>query len=262
MNKKKLLYSFILPFLAVALVSAIGYYALFSVTLNVHQPVSVDGDLEQSIDCVAGETCLGTPITITNDGENSRALVVSEETDDGIETSYYSEYSLVEKVVDFESDVWSVVTEGDSVVVRYTVVGDTFKTEVVDNAKEGYELVYYKDNSDRFENPAEVIRVADVSSNLPYETDGNADEYDYCATGEYLTCNGAKLWYVPSDAINLDNTLDWSRASEFRFESKLVQYNADGEIIVYGNESLTITPVFDLDAHLASGEYNAEITIL
>jgi len=70
---------------------------------------------------------------------------------------------------------------------------------------------------------------------LPFEFDWNygepyEEDYDYCLTGEYNTCHGAKIWYVPSSAILVDDELDWGRASEFYFESKLIQYNANGEI--------------------------------
>ncbi len=253
MNKKKLL-MFVLPLFAIVIVSAviITHYGLFEQEINVTQPISVEGDTSQSIDCLAGEICPGSLISISNSAPFSVNLNIRHIGEDGITTSYIGELELTKKNVDFNLDVWTLIS-GDEVTIEYTVVGNEFSAEVTNNAKPGYELIYYKDNSDRFVNPAQAILIDDVIGNLPYETDGNMDEYDYCATGEYSNCQGSKIWYVPSDAIIIGE-LDWSRASEFYFETNLIQYNSDGEIVIY--DSLEITPSYELSGALESGEYN------
>lgn len=260
MNKK--IFMFAIPLLLmIGLVAAVSYYALFSVTINVTQPISIDGELEQSVDCDTGETCEGNDITITNSGENERELNISSETDDGISVLFKSELNLTNKIVDFEDVKWDINESGNIATVEFTIVGDEFSAEIVSGELSGYELIYYKDNSERFDNPAQATKLADIEGNLPYSTDGNADEYDYCTTGEYDTCHGAKLWYVPSDAIDGSDNLDWSRADEFLFETALIQFNSDGKIIIYGNSELVITPVYTIDKCLESGEYNASIII-
>ena len=250
---KKKIYAFlVLGILAIGIGSAaiVSYFGLFSTNLNVTQPIGVEGNAEQNIDCISGTTCPGDLITVTNSAPFSIDVQVSSSPEEGIITSYTSDLELTKKTVDFNLDVWEVL--GEKVQVEYTLIGEEFSAEVSSGAIEGYELVYYKDNSDRFVNPALAIPISEVSENLPYESDGNADEYDYCLTGEYQTCNGAKIWYIPSDAVT-EGVIDWSRASEFYFESKLIQYNSEGEITIYNG--LSFTPQYNLDAGLESGNY-------
>lgn len=249
MNKKYLMFG--IPLFAIVLVMAalIVHYNVFNQEINVNQPIEVTGDTTQSINCNAGDFCDGSNIYISNDGNNP--IKVSIDSLGEIDTEYYSNLELTKKQVDFNLPVWNVLD--DKVQVRYKVIGNSFNAEVL-TPKPDYELIYYKDNSDRFNSPAEPIKISEISGNLPYEDDKNTDEYNYCSTGEYLTCNGAKIWYVPTTAINLDNTLDWSRASEFYFESELIQFNSN-EIITYPSNTLTIIPVYNPDIALEEGIY-------
>ena len=259
MNKKYIMSLTIV--LAVSLVAAISYYTIFSATFTVNNPIVIDGDLSQELeDVYAGDTIIGDSVSISNDAETSRDLLITDDSGEDIEVIYKSDLILTKKTVNFNLDVWEIPEEAEEVGIKYVLVGDEFSAEVTDNAKEGYVLIYYKDNSDRFVNPAIAILVEDVEGNLPYETDGNTEEYNYCETGEYLTCNGAKIWYVPLTAINEDDSLDWSRASEFYFETKLIQYNSDGEIILYGGDSLTIIPEYTPNNYV-DGEVTIETTI-
>ncbi len=263
MNKKLLLFG--LPvILALAFVAAATYYALVTVNVNVNQPISVTGELTQEVDCDAGDTCYGSDVTISNDGDSEREVDLSATEYGSIKTSFVSEIVLTEKTVDFGNEPWLIPEDADEVKVRFTLVGDEFNAEVIedDNAEEheDYVLIYYKDNSDRWNSPAKAILVEDVSGNLPYMDDANADEYNYCSTGEYSTCHGAKLWYVPEDAINEDDSLDWSRASEFFYETYLI-HNSDGKIIVYPDSSITFKPMFEIDKYLGDGTYPVTITV-
>lgn len=260
MNKKILLIG-VLSFLAIGLVTA-TLSSLFSqeTTIDVNQ-IEINGEIEHSVGCSAGESCQGDTISVYNDLENPVTIQISSENDEGVETSYVSQLDLSQKIVDFSSDVWDVDSEGDTAVVEFTLVGETFEAEVIDGAKEGYELVYYKDNSDRFESPATAIGVNSISGNLAYEDDANNDEYNYCETGEYVTCHGAKIWYIPSDAVSEGN-IDWSRADEFLFETFLIQYNSDGEIVVYPGQTLDITPLFSVDINAEEGELTSTTSIV
>ena len=138
--------------------------------------------------------------------------------------------NLAKKNVVFGQEVWDVLEEGEigwqpQVTMEYSKIGDKFTAEVT-NPIAGYELIYYADAEDRFANPEKAILVEDVEGDLPYATDENAvgGDYDYCVTNEYSTCHGAKIWYVPSTAINVDGSLNWGRASEFYFETDLITY--------------------------------------
>jgi hypothetical protein len=251
MNKKYLMFG-IPVVLGILLVSAvlIEHYGLFQQEINVNQPIEVTGDILQAIDCESGTTCSGSEISISNDGTQEVSVLIEDVTQElGIKTTYTSELELTHKDVDFTKDKWDIAD--GKVQIKYTVVGNEFSAEVIEGVVEGYELIYYKDNSERFTSPAKAIKLSEISGNLPYEDDKNNNEYDYCLTEEYLTCHGAKIWYVPTSAINEDGSLVWSRASEFYFETELIQYNFDGEIITYSGNTLTITPEYELDIALS-----------
>lgn len=250
MNKKLL--TLILPIiLGVMLVAAISYYAMITITLNINQPIEVTGNLEQTIDCDAGETCLGSEITVSNEGDESKTIVITDDnTNEDIEVSYVGELVLTEKTVDFTKDVWEIPEGADEVTVEYTLVGDEFNARVTEPI-EGYVLIYYADNPDRFNNVAKAIDVDEIEENLPYFDDENAEEgqYDYCSTGEYSTCHGAKLWYVPETAVDEEGNINWGQATTFYYETFLIQYNSEGNIIVYPESSVTFKPLFEISEY-------------
>jgi hypothetical protein len=164
--------------------------------------------------------------------------------------------------VDFDgtADITISAASGQLLKAGEFIVGDEFNAEIIEGSKDGYVLVYYKDNSDRFSSPAQAIGVNSVSGNLPYENDANKDEYNYCDLDGYTNCFGAKLWYVPILAVDGSGNVDWSQASNFLFETNLIQYNEDGEIILYPNIELVITPIYKV-SNTASGEYTITTTI-
>ncbi len=261
MNKK-----YLMPLvfaLSLTLVSAIAYYAIFSTTIHVTPAIEVTGDLSAEIDAFAGDIVGGylgqQELVITNNADSERTVLLTNDATENIWVSYIGTSSLTQKIVDFNLAVWEINTEGNTAVIAYTVIGNEFTAEVVEGAIEGYELIYYKDNSDRFNSPALAISIDSLEGNLPYENDKNADEYDYCETGEYSTCHGAKIWYVPSDAITAGE-LDWSRASGFLFETALIQYNAEGELTIYAEDSISLFPEYAIDEY-ADGEYTVTTTV-
>ena len=134
MNKKLLLFA-VVP-LCVGLVVAIGYYAMFSTSFNVVSSVDVTGDLEQTLgDVYDGEIVEGDSIVLTNNAPSSRVVNFEEETECNIETSYDSVLGLSQKVVDFTLDKWELT--GDTAIVQYTLVGDSFTAEVTSGEKAG-----------------------------------------------------------------------------------------------------------------------------
>ena len=258
MNKKKLML-FVLPLLAIALVTA-GYFAVFSTTFNVVSSIEIGGDIAQDLEGVYdGGIIIVDEISLTNNAPSLMNVIISDDAPVGIETTYKSTLTLAQKNVDFSLDIWTLLTDGQTSEVEYVLVGDEFTAEVVEGVKDGYVLIYYADNEDRFANPEVAILVEDVLYNLPDVNDENADLNDYSL--EYPTTpHGAKLWYVPSTAILTDNKLDWSRAGEFLFETELIQYNANGEIIIYPGQTLTIIPEYTI-APGTSGDYTITTTV-
>jgi len=263
---KKIMWGIMIPLFAIVLVSAglIIHYNLFQQEINVDQPIKITGEITQVIDCEAGTTCLGEEIKILNEGTQEISVSIINDAKEGIEVSYIGNLELTKKNVDFGNPVWEVID--GKVQIEYTIVGSEFSAEVVEGEIEGYELIYYPDNDDRFVNPSEVWFIDFLPEmNLPAEWDYNhggfEGDYDYCLTEEYLTCHGAKIWYVPSDAINPDGSLVWGRANEFYFETELIQYNSEGNIITYPNNNLLITPSYELDIALEEGTYNIETQV-
>ena len=227
------------------------YYGQVTTNIEVKQTVEVSGDTDYPVDGYSGETIFGEEISAVNVAPFDVNVRITNDAPEGITVTYLSELQLSQKVVEFGSEPWVLLEEGDTALVEYVVSGDEFSAEVIDGAKEGYTLIYYKDNSDRFNSPAKAILLSSVIGDLPYEDDKNADEYDYCLTGEYLTCNGAKLWYVPEDAVLSENELDWSRAEEFLFETELIEYSSDGKATIYKDNTISFKPQFDLEYNFA-----------
>ena len=247
MNKKYIVYS--LPILMIGLVVAGAFYFQFSDNFNVSKSIIGTGFTTDDLgDVYDGDVVLGSERTLQNNADSERDVLITEDSGLSVDVEYVSTTTLTEKTVDFSLDVWAIPTSPDEVGIQYTLIGDDFSAEVTSGEKDGYVLIYYKDNSDRFNSPAEAMLVSSGLGNLPYGTDANAGEYDYSV--EYPTTpHGAKIWYVPLDAINGDNTLDWSRADEFRYETELIQYNQDGEITIYPGQVLDLTPVYNIQKY-------------
>jgi len=260
MNKKNLLV-FGLPILALCLVSAglMAYFGQIKTTVDVKQPIAftVNGiektgkQVSETVPCEAGETCIGSKVYRTT-GDT-----------DGVNVSYVGKLRLSKKHVEFGTSSWEEVPDTD-VFIEYTVVGDEFKYSV-ESTKDlsGYVLIYYKDNSPRFDSPA---LASEITGSLPEEGDANIDTYSYCEGGEesYAHCHGAKLWLVPTTAINEeDKTLDWSQASNFYFETDLIYYfaNGDGEITVPAKSFIEFYPQFSVDDMATEGNYVIYTTI-
>jgi len=93
--KKKLIIT-LAVLLAVGLVTAtiISYYGLVEVVLDVNQPIDVTGELSQTIPCDAGQTCMGTGITVSNEGEEARTIEIDETEVEGVEVTYLFEPQL------------------------------------------------------------------------------------------------------------------------------------------------------------------------
>jgi len=257
MNKKYI--TPLMVILGIGLVVAVaGYYVLNTDTFNVNN-INGMGTTEYTLtgDYEFGDVISGTLISLENDLSSNRNLLITSGGSEDIAVEYKSTLELTKKDVDFTKNVWDVL-EG-KVQIEYTIVGDEFSAEVVTGAISGYELIYYADNPDRFNDVSTAISVDVIEENLPYLDDENAEGGDYDYSAEYTTSHGAKIWYVPSDAIP-GGVVDWSRASEFYFESKLIQYNEDGEITFYSGDSLDITPEYTPDEH-AVGPYTIETTI-
>lgn len=251
----------LLVVLGLTLVSAISYYALFSATVSIHQPVSFDGELEQTVeDCNSGETCLGQEIVVSNDGDSSRTVkIVQTSGSEDIEVNYVGKLDLTKKDV----STWEAI--GTPIELIYTIVGNEFNYNA--ELPDGYVLVYYKDAvvglEGRLENPQPVVIIESDIGNLAQEDDANLNA-DYSEAPDYYEHKtGAKIWAVPESAINEDNTLDWSQMEDFYYETDLISYfaNSNSEITIPADSFITIYPTFTPDTYVESGDYEFEFEI-
>ena len=250
MNKKYLVFGLMGVF-AIGLVAAaiITQYGSVEQEISIESPITIDGETTEIIEGYSCGSYPGEKITINNTAPFDVEVEITNNAPDGITVDYVGTLTLSQKIPSGNETPWGLARH--DVTIDYTVVGDKFNAEVR-LPIEGYELIYYKDNSDRFNNPAKAIRIDDIEGNLPYEYDGNVDEYDMCEIEDYSNCHGAKIWYVPSDAILNDGNLDWSFMNNTYFETNLIQYEND--VTIY--DSLEITPVYNIDCH-----YNGTATI-
>jgi len=250
MNKKLLVFG-VLSFLAIAVVSAVvlEYFGQINQEIVIESPIIVNCPEIETISGYSLESLIGEDITLNNQADfNVLVKLENNASESGINVDYLSNLVLTKKIVVFGETHWEIPEDAETINVEYTLSGEEFSAEVTEGMREDYTLIYYKDNSDRFNSPAKVIEISSVEGNLPYEDDQNIGDYDYCKIEGYTTCNGAKIWYVPKTAILEGNELDWSRAEEFYFETELIQYNSEGKIIIYPNQDLVFNPLYKIGA--------------
>lgn len=252
MNKKLLMFG--VPILAIALVSAAIYYNIFSATFNVNPAIVVYGAGEFMLpDVTSGEIIFGDLVTITNNAPSERTITITDDSTEDIDVSYISELTLAKK------DLTTWIPTTDTQTITYTVVGDTFE---VSEVPEGYVAVYYP-NTVTYEHYDGVIVLLDDVTVLPVSDDLNGgEESDYCTNTfnpDAVQCVGGKLWIVPVGAV-IGNIIDWSQASNFYFETALIQFNPEGNIVMSAGSSLEITPVY-IAGDYASGSYTITTTI-
>jgi len=243
MNKKFI--TLVLPIiLGVVLVAAFTYYAIFSATFNVVPAITLSGECEDTLgDVYSGDVVEGSECVITNDAPTEREIVLTNNAVEGeIEVSYIGSLNLSKK-----DSAWA--TTGTPISIGYTIIGDSFE---VTDVPEGYTAIYYKDEvvglEGRIANPQPAISIVGIG-NLPQLDDANMDELaNYCAEPDfYNQCKGAKIWLVPNADL-VDSTLNWANMANYYYELDLIQYNAEGNIVLSPGASLTITPIYEIEA--------------
>ena len=257
MNKKLLVFG-ALGILAISLVVAIGYYAMFSATFTVLPSIKLIGDCnDELVDVYSGETIVGSECTLKNEAPTERNLVISNDAMENISVSYLGTLELSKKNL----DTWTPVEPADTQIIDYTIIGETFE---VTEIPEGYTLIYYPntEGDDFVTNVANVLVYGiDVFPNLPNDLVDVGD--DYCGNTfnpDALQCVGAKLWLIEGDETTALAKLSSWDASEFYFETALIQYNAEGEIVLSSGASLTLTPVYEIGAGV-TGEQTITTTV-
>ena len=239
---------------AIGLISAIGYYALFSASFNVLPSITISDCDDVLGEVYDGDIVVGSECSLTNEASTERDLTISNDATSEIEVSYLGNLNLSMK----DSD-WNPT--GEQITIGYTIVGDNFE---VTEVPEGYTAIYYKDNvvglEGRVANPQPAISIVGTG-NLPHLDDANVDELaNYCAEPDnYNQCKGAKIWIVPDEDL-VGTTLNWANMANYYYELDLIQHNTDGELTLSPGASLTITPVYEIGAGV-TGEQVVETTI-
>jgi len=277
LNKKVTIFGKQISVIAIALLAMAGlasagllsYYGMLEGTAVVHQSVKVDGKNWNepiiytigSSSIVAGSSDVEGPHNLKNFAEVPATvkLDTNQQPEDsgppgrvnGITTTYHGVLELTTKTVVYGTSPW-VITGDKKATIWYTLTGGTFNWSYVDYKgiiPTEYTLIYYKDNSNRFSSPAAAIPITTSIESLPYSTDANVGEYNYCGTtvnitegktgDNYAHCHGAKLWLVPTTCLT-GNTISWdigSCASKYLFETDLISYTktSDGKINLPAN---------------------------
>ncbi len=262
MNRKLLMFG--IPLLCLAMVSAGIYYEMVSVNIHVVQPISISGELNQNIDCDAGDTCIGNAVTISNTADEDKSISLSTGGTDALfdDFQYVGKLTLTKKIPDIGNGGW-VIDDGNQIEMTYTVVGNNFGYDE-SAVPEGYTLVYAKDHENRFDVPAEYITADEINSDLPQEDDWNVgDEADYCTSDIYEHCQGAKLWLVKTSDLLSDGEISWEHINDYYYETDLVYYfnNNNGEITIPANSKITFYPQVSVNKYDDSGDKIVSITI-
>ena len=286
MNKKILLFG-ILPVLVLSLVAAGAiFYNMFLVTVYVNQPITVTGDLTQSVPCDAGDTCTGEQaIMVTNTGDKDEVVIVTDNSGDNIDVSYVGKLLLENK-----DSEWNLMIEDNiKADLVYSVVGEKFGYELKATglvSYTSYSLIYYADKPERFvdwggNNPGAMIVTAtsddagnlvvegsvDLDMNLPSPNDANIDQYDYSvAPDNYDYAHGAKIWLVKTSDLPTtypsENAWAFWSASGILFETELVWYSdSANELTVPANSFIEFYPQFAVNQHASDGPRTIEITV-
>ena len=256
---KKLLYGLMIPLLAVVLVSAgVMYYATFSASFNVEEAITVSDNtvqgLENAFNSEEEIVITGEPITITNNAPTPREITLTDDSNVDVSVSYIGTLELTMK-----DSEWTPT--GATEEITYTVIGDTFE---VTGVPVGYTAIYYKDEvvglENREANPQPAISIVGVG-NLPHIDDANMDELaNYCETpDEYNQCKGAKIWLVPNGDLD-GSILNWANMFDYYYETDLIQYNAEGNLVMSGDSELVITPVYTITPY-TTGNFVITTTI-
>jgi len=275
-NKKKLMTFVIVGLLGLVVVNAalISYYGQIQQDFDIQSPIEVTGDLTPATITGFGGY-LESPqfsglVSATNLADfdvdvnvNSEAREIGHGITDLITTSYVNTLIVTKK----DTTLWSAIPNSE-IEITYTVVGDSFE---VSGVPSGYLAVYYP-NTGGYEDEhytGIVILADDVDENLPIGIDFNkySTMSDYCTNGFNLLatqCVGAKIWLVPVDAIiyGSQDIIDWSRASEFYFETDLIQYvySTNGDLTIPANEVLEFMPMYEFGA--IEGDYTVTTKIV
>lgn len=284
-NKKYLMFG-MLGLFALALVSAISYYAIFTVTLNVTNPIQITGDGDQIISSISPpEVVLGDMVRVDNNGDEDREIVITANIVQGdsanVEVNYVGRLELDNKIRcggdDCSGTCWDRIDDEIEGELYYFITGNEFGHHFEAQGLEEveYSLIYYADDWPG-NNPGALIGKAfadsngdlviegsvELNMNLPSSPDENAlDTCDYCDNGCNPTdglCRGAKIWLVPSDQYNegTKSIIGWSPTDYWLFETDLILYfdNADGKYTIDANSDVEFYPLYDFDQH-ADGEY-------
>lgn len=254
----------------------LSYFGIITTTINVTQPITIDGEGCDDRNCIdeltltAGETGIGNSVKISNSGYNDVDVQITSECkegerlcgDDEITISYVGKLELTTKDI----SNWQP-TETKKTTVTYTLVGDVFNADV--ETGEGYELVYAKDYEDRFdpEHYATIIKLGDIDGDLPYSDDWNVNPVpDYCELhntfDDYEHCSGAKLWIVKSNDID-GSSLSWANMGSYLWETDLIRYfdNTEGRITIPAGSYIEFYPEFSSNK-LLEGTYTVTTSIL
>lgn len=289
MNKKLLMFG--IPIFALVLVSAavLSYFGLFSLNLTVDPAIKVDGQIAPVFDHEIPEEAPGGEVfCFLHKVENKASIPMSLELEilgshNGVDIAMYNVPETTTLEFCEKDGDWKCLTSGATATLTFDTVNPRFVGTLTTTglADEGYALIYYPDQEDRFDplnwngDGGQVIHTwtgnydgaidTDLGRNLPHSDDWNINPSpNYCnlANGfdDYEHCRGAKLWIVKTSDLTDGDKLplvNWNPTG-WLFETDLITYSdcdfytdyvvdftvdREGPINFLATQSHTMTPM-------------------
>jgi len=266
MNKKKFLIFGVLGIFALAVVSALAYYGIFSASFNVVSAVSVSGCSDTLKDVWSGDVVVGSQCMITNNASTEREINIINDADgENISVEYFKDV-LYEYYGNIAGVQVNVTDDGEWLQWIYTYADTpthTPKMTVAIDYPDGFAITTFDDGS---------------HTGWYYAPDGETE----------VPLTGSETWVQTSGTANtltvrikkivLDNEFHWHGYANYNGLGVWINSNETGTgygeppfevtiresivnpITLIGGSSLVITPIYTIGTY-ATGEYTIETQI-
>jgi len=242
-TSKKISTGMIVSLLTIGMVIAglAAYYASIQVTVNIDQPITVNGENipyedPMSVDCTAGDFCISDVLSVENSNNEGKDITMTTTECDEADIYVLGKLDLTTK-----DENWTE-TSDLTASLYFTLVNNEFKYLVQTNEDlSDYVVVYYPDadgnpGSWNIDEAIEIGAVTEewtpssLNEGLPISSDYNEE---------------AKIWLIPEE--------DWTakswNPSVWLFEHNLIKYykNSEGIVEVPAEGGIEFYLGFDVD---------------
>ncbi len=237
---KKLLYGMLLPLFAIVLVTASAlFYTQFTVSFNVNQPITIEGDEYYNGYAFGEDYACGmyldeeNSITVKNSADEEKSVTISTEgTDEFVTVNYL-------KVMEMHTKDSNGNITGTNANLYYTIIGENFvyKTEALEGYNlDDYVLVYSPDTEEG------------ISGDFDSDGDSDFDDFTiFLANYKSTDCNESNNWCEGVD-FDKDGSVDFDDFTIFLSRPLSID-----SLVIIGNAADELT-IGDLDGGLPIDE--------